>query len=57
MDPIYIIPKEMSEPHNDANVICFFSVSYFGHLGPQQLFFFALAQLTDMMDPIYIIPK
>ena len=42
MDPMYIIPKDRPEPHNDAHVI---------FLGG------ALAQLTDKMDPKYIITK
>ena len=54
---MYIIPKEPPEPGDDACVICFLSVSNFGHQGPKNLFFLALAQLTDRMDPMYIIPK
>ena len=38
IDP-YIIPKDRPEPHNDAHVICFSSVSNFGHQGPKKLFF------------------
>ena len=57
IDPMYFIPKDRPEPHDDACVICFLSVSNLGHQGPPKLFFFALAQLTDKMDPMYIIPK
>ena len=57
MDPMYIIPKDQPEPHNDACLICFLSVSNFGHQVLLKLYFLALAQLTDKMDPMYIIPK
>ena len=40
MDPMYIIPIEPPEQHDDACVMCFFSVSNFGHQGPQKQFFF-----------------
>ena len=54
MDPMYILPKDQSEPHDDVHVICFFSVSNFGHQELKKWFFFALAQLTDKMDPMYL---
>ena len=57
MDPMYIIPKDRPEHHNDAHVICFLSISNFGHQGLKNSFFFALAQLTDNMDPMNIIQK
>ena len=56
MDAMYIIPKDRPEPHDDAHVISFLSVSNFGHQGPKNCFL-ALVQLTDKMDPMYIIPK
>ena len=37
---MYIIPKDLPGPHDDAHVICFLSVSNFGHKGPKKLFFF-----------------
>ena len=95
IDPMYIIPKGLSEWHNDACVICFWSFSNFGSSsghrqdGPQVycttmtsyldihetffnlrilscqlmaaildfIIFLVPAQLTDKMDPMYIIPK
>ena len=36
IDPMYIIPKDRPGPHNDACVICFLSVSDFGHQGPKK---------------------
>ena len=36
---MYIIPTDWPEPHNDAHVICFFSVSNFGQQGAQKTVF------------------
>ena len=57
MDAMYIIPKGRPELGEDAHVICFSSVTNFGHQGPKTTAFLALAQLTDKIDPMYIIPK
>ena len=38
MDPMNIMPKDLPVPHNDAHVICFLSVSNFGHQRPQKQF-------------------
>ena len=54
---MYIIPKDRPEPHDDACVICFLGVTKFGHQGAKKLLFWALAWLTDKINPMYIIPK
>ena len=56
MDPMYIIPKDRPEPHDDAHVICFLLFPILATRG-LKTGFLALAQLTDKMDPMYIIPK
>ena len=57
MDPMYIIPKDPPEPHDDAHVICFLSSYNFGHQGSKKLLLLALAELKNKMDPMYIIPQ
>ena len=58
MDPMYIIPKEPPEPHNNSHIICFFECFQFRPPGAhKKVFFLALAHITDKMDPKYIIPK
>ena len=49
MDPMYIIPKDPPEPHNDVHDF-FLRPSWI-------LLFLSLAQHTDKIDPMYIIPK
>ena len=39
MDPMYIIPKELSGPHNDAYVIVFLVVPILATRGPKNVFF------------------
>ena len=40
INPMYIIPKDQPEPHNDAHVIYFLGVTKFVHLGAKKLFCF-----------------
>ena len=40
IDPMYIIPKDRPEPHDDAHVIYFLGVTKFVHQGAKKLFFF-----------------
>ena len=56
MDPMYVIPKVLSEPHDEAHVI-FFLCFQFWPPGAKIPAFLALAQLTDKMDPVHIILK
>ena len=57
VDPMYIIPKDRPELHDDAHVISFLGVSKFLPPGAQKTAFLARAQLTDKIEPKYIIPK
>ena len=57
IEPMYIIPKDWPEPHDDFMCHLFFGCYQIWPPGGQKTVFLALAQLTDKINPMYIIPK